>query len=183
VTDSLQHRSGRGIEHHHALFTRDFRSFTGTPPKRFFDSVDYCQAPAYGCGMVSERDVRRAALALPGAYEHTSYEGCPSWRTKPRMFTWIRQDPEALVVWVESLDAKEALLACEPKVFFTTPHYDGYAIVLVRLAAVDAARAKELITESWKLRAPKTLVKQAAAKPTKAPVAKGKKAATKASKR
>jgi hypothetical protein len=115
--------------------------------------------------MISDDDVRRIAMSLPGAYEQPSYEGRPSWRTKPRMFTWIRSDPEALVVWVDSLDAKEALLACEPEVFFTTPHYDGYAIVLVRLEAIDAERARELISESWRLRAPASLKRGSAERP------------------
>lgn len=75
------------------------------------------------------------------------------------MFAWIREDPEALVVWVGSLDEKDALLASDPSTFFTTPHYDGHAIVLVRLGAVDVAEATELLTESWRLRAPKALVK------------------------
>ncbi|HXV59407.1 MAG TPA: MmcQ/YjbR family DNA-binding protein, partial [Vicinamibacteria bacterium] len=61
--------------------------------------------------MVTESQIRRIALSLPGAYERASYEGRPSWRTKPRMFTWIRDDPEALVVWVESLDEKELMIA------------------------------------------------------------------------
>ncbi|HEY7697834.1 MAG TPA: MmcQ/YjbR family DNA-binding protein [Vicinamibacteria bacterium] len=111
--------------------------------------------------MVTESQIRRIAMSLPGAYEQPSYNGRPSWRTKPRMFTWIRDEPEALVVWVESLDDKEILIATEPRVFFTTPHYDGYPIVLVRLEALDVARARELITESWRLRAPKTLLKRA----------------------
>jgi hypothetical protein len=111
--------------------------------------------------MVTESQIRRIAMSLPGAYEQPSYGGGPSWRTKPRMFTWIRDEPEALVVWVESLDDKEILIATEPRVFFTTPHYDGYPIVLVRLEALDVARARELITESWRLRAPKTLLKRA----------------------
>lgn len=98
-------------------------------------------------------------MALPGAYEHASYDGRPSWRTKPRMFTWIRDAPEALVVWVESLDEKEAMIASEPDAFFTTPHYDGYAMVLVRLEAIDSRRAKELIVESWRLRASPGLLK------------------------
>jgi hypothetical protein len=76
------------------------------------------------------------------------------------MFTWIRDRPEALVVWVENLDDKEILIATEPRVFFTTPHYDGYPMVLVRLEAIDAKRARELITESWRLRAPKSLLKK-----------------------
>ena len=99
-------------------------------------------------------------MSLPGAYEQASYDGRPSWRTKPRMFTWIRDKPEALVVWVESLDDKEMMIATEPRVFFTTPHYDGYPMVLVRLEAIDVKRARELITESWRLRAPKVLLKK-----------------------
>ncbi len=110
--------------------------------------------------MVTEAQIRRIAMALPGAYEHASYDGRPSWRTKPRMFTWIRNAPEALVVWVDSLDEKEAMIASEPETFFTTPHYDGYAMVLVRLEAIDARRAKELIAESWRLRAPPGLLKK-----------------------
>jgi len=110
--------------------------------------------------MVTESQIRRVALSLPGAYEQVSYHGRPSWRTKPRMFTWIRDDPEALVVWVESLDDKEMMIATEPRVFFTTPHYDGYPMVLVRLEKIDLKRAKELIEESWRLRAPASLVKK-----------------------
>ncbi len=109
--------------------------------------------------VISHDDVRRIALGLPGAYEQPSFDGRPSWRTKPRMFVWIRDDPEALVVWVESEDDKEALIAASPDTFFTTSHYDGHPIVLVRLDAVDNVEASELITDSWRLRAPKSLVK------------------------
>lgn len=108
--------------------------------------------------VVSHEDVRSIALALPGAYERPSHGGRPAWRTKPRMFTWIRDDPEALVVWVESVEEKAALIESEPAKFFTTPHYQGHPIVLVRLEAVDIQEAAELITESWRLRAPKSLV-------------------------
>ncbi|CAN5655880.1 MmcQ/YjbR family DNA-binding protein [soil metagenome] len=110
--------------------------------------------------MVTTEDVRRIALSLPGTFERESYGGQPSWRTKARMFTWIREDPEALVVWVDSVDERDALLAAEPDAFFTTPHYDGQPILLVRLPAVDVAEATDLITESWCLRAPKTAVKE-----------------------
>jgi hypothetical protein len=109
--------------------------------------------------MISDSDVRRIALGLPGAYEQASHGGRPSWRTKPRGFSWIRDDPEALVVWVESVEDKAALIASDPGKFFTTSHYDGHPIVLVRLGAVDAAEAAELITDSWRLRAPAKLVR------------------------
>ena len=75
------------------------------------------------------------------------------------MFAWIRDDPEALVVWVESEDDKEALLASDADIFFTTPHYDGHPIVLVRLDVVDVDEARELITDSWRVRAPKSAVR------------------------
>ena len=111
-------------------------------------------------GMITEDDVRRIALALPAASERPSYGGRPSWRTPQRMFTWIRDDPEALVVWVESEEDKAAMLASDPATFFTTAHYEGHPIVLVRLEVVDRDEAEELITESWRLRAPKRLVKE-----------------------
>ncbi len=109
--------------------------------------------------MVTEQDVRRIALSLPGAYEQESYGGRPSWRTKPRMFTWIRDDPEALVVWVDSLDDKEALIASDPARFFTTSHYNGHPVVLVALDAIDVDEIRELIVDSWRLRAPPSLTR------------------------
>lgn len=80
------------------------------------------------------------------------------------MFAWIREldQPldEALVVWVESLDEKEVLIASEPGKFFTTPHYDGHAMVLVNLTEVDEGELAELLIESWRQRATKTAVKK-----------------------
>jgi hypothetical protein len=110
--------------------------------------------------VASHDDIRAIALGMPGAEERASYGGRPSWRTKTRMFTWIRDDPEALVVWVESEEEKQALVESEPDRFFTTPHYDGHPVVLVRLDAVDVAEARELVTESWRRRAPRALVKE-----------------------
>jgi hypothetical protein len=109
--------------------------------------------------MVTESDIRRLALALPGTEERASYGGRPSWRTTARMFTWIREDPEALVVWVDSVEEKDAMLSAEPTKFFTTDHYDGQPIVLVALDEVDVTEAEELVTESWRLRAPKAIVR------------------------
>lgn len=75
------------------------------------------------------------------------------------MFVWIRENPEALVVWVESLDEKQALIAAQPKKFFTTSHYDGQPIVLVRLEKVSKKETVDLIIESWRNRATRTAVK------------------------
>lgn len=104
-------------------------------------------------------DVRRAALSLPGAYEQPSYGGSPSWRTPPRMFAWVRDDDGALVLWVESVEEKRALIASAPGTFFTTSHHDGHPVVLVRLEAVDPAELVELVTESWRHRAPRSLTR------------------------
>jgi hypothetical protein len=58
-----------------------------------------------------------------------------------------------------SVEDKEALMASDPDKFFTTPHYNGHPIVLVRLEAVDGHEAAELITEWWRLRAPRSYVR------------------------
>lgn len=108
--------------------------------------------------MITIEQIREIALALPGASEHASYGGRPSWRTKKRMFTWVRDDPEALVVWVDSVAEKEAMLAADPSPFFTTDHYDGHPIVLVDLATVEPDEAAELIADSFRCRAEKRLV-------------------------
>jgi hypothetical protein len=74
------------------------------------------------------------------------------------MFAWLRSDPEALVLWVQSVEDKSALVAAQPQTYFTTDHYDGHPVVLVRLSAIEVAEAAEMITDSWRLRAPKRLV-------------------------
>jgi hypothetical protein len=56
---------------------------------------------------------------------------------------------------VEHLVAKEALLADDPEVFFTTPHFDGYPAVLVRLDRIAVGDLEEVIVEAWLSRAPK----------------------------
>ena len=100
------------------------------------------------------------ALALPEAYEQASYGGAASYRTKPRAFAHLREELDAVVVHVATEEDKHALVASNPSVFFTTPHYDGYAAVLVRLAEVSRDELAELVTDSWRLRAPARAVRQ-----------------------
>jgi hypothetical protein len=68
---------------------------------------------------------------------------------------------EVLVVFCEAED-KEALLQAHPEALFTTPHYDGYAALLVRLADVDRGLLAELLVDSYRLRAPKSLARTVA---------------------
>ena len=118
-------------------------------------------------------DVRRIALALPETEERES-RGLRQWRVKDKLFVWERPlrrsdlqalGPEApdgpiLGARVEHLVAKEALLADDPDVFFTTRHFDGYPAVLVRLHEIDLDDLHEVIVEAWLNRAPKRLVRE-----------------------
>jgi hypothetical protein len=116
-------------------------------------------------------DVERIALELPETSEGLSH-GNRHWRVKEKGFVWERplrrSDLEALGdsapdgpilgARVEHLVAKEALLADDPSVFFTTPHFDGYAAVLVQLEKIGLEDLREVIVEAWLARAPKRLV-------------------------
>ncbi|MFI7124225.1 MmcQ/YjbR family DNA-binding protein [Nonomuraea sp. NPDC050153] len=111
--------------------------------------------------MVTEDDVRRLALALPETVEKTMY-GTPAFYVRGKWFARVREEGPAaagvLVLPVGSEEEKAGLIAAEPAAFFTTPHYDGYAAVLVRFGAVDAEEMGELLADAWRLRAPKRLV-------------------------
>jgi hypothetical protein len=102
--------------------------------------------------VVTDDDVRRIALSLPETTERPSY-GTPGFRVKDKLFARLREDG-ALAVYVSALDEKDALIAAEPDIFFTTPHYDGYAMVLVRLDAVGPQELTEVLTDAWRVRAP-----------------------------
>ena len=119
--------------------------------------------------MATWDDVRRIALALPETAEGTSY-GNPSWKVRGTMFAWERPlrkaerndaDPDGPILGVRVADegVKHALIADDGDVYFTIPHFDGYAAVLVRLERIEVAELAEVITESWLLRAPKRLAR------------------------
>jgi hypothetical protein len=115
-------------------------------------------------------DVRRIALELPETSEEVSRD-LRHWRVKDKGFVWERPlrradlealgdaapDGPILGARVEHLVAKEALLADDPSVFFTTPHFDGYPAVLVRLEPIGLEDLREVIVEAWLARAPKRL--------------------------
>jgi hypothetical protein len=108
--------------------------------------------------MATEDDVRRIALSLPDTEEKPWY-GSPGYKVRDKGFLRIRREAEGgLVVFVGDLGEKEMLLASDPGKFFTTPHYDGHASVLVNLPAIEVDELAELITESWRLRAPRKVL-------------------------
>jgi len=122
--------------------------------------------------MASWDDVRRLALALPETGERVSRE-LRQWRVRDKLFVWERPlrageiealaaappDGPILGARVEHLGAKEALLAEDPQLFFTTPHFDGYAAILVRLDRIAVDDLHEVVVEAWLARAPKPLVR------------------------
>jgi hypothetical protein len=117
-------------------------------------------------------DVERLAVALPETSGGSSY-GNRAWMVKGKAFAWERPlrrgdlealgdrapDGPILGARVEHLVAKEALLADDPEVFFTTPHFDGYPAILVRLERIAVEDLEELLAEAWLTRAPKRLAK------------------------
>ena len=120
--------------------------------------------------MATLEEARRIALALPGTSEKVSW-GSLHWRVRDKGFAWERPlgksdraalgddapTGEILGVRVADLGEKDALVAAEPDVFFTIPHFAGFPAVLVRLAAIEVAELTEVITDAWLDRAPKTL--------------------------
>jgi hypothetical protein len=122
--------------------------------------------------MATWDDVRRIALALAETSEGITHE-TRHWRVRDKGFVWERPlrlkeiealagdapDGPILAARVEHLGAKEALLADDPRVFFTTPHFDGYPAILVRLDRIAVEDLEEVVTEAWLARAPKRLVK------------------------
>jgi hypothetical protein len=106
--------------------------------------------------MATEADVRRLAMALPEVVEKPSY-GTPGFRVRDRLFARLRPEGDAIVVWCDSLEEKDALTRSDPSKFFSTPHYDGHPTVLVRLEALDDDELWEILADSWRNRAPDTL--------------------------
>lgn len=133
--------------------------------------------------MVTFEDVARLALALPETEETTSW-GRLTWavrsggKAKPKGFVWERPlskkdqafltaegadiPPNEVIlgVRVDGLAEKEAILAANPETTFTTPHFNGYPAVLLRLDRVDKEMLQEIITDAWLAVAPRKLADQ-----------------------
>jgi hypothetical protein len=121
--------------------------------------------------MADAADVSRLALSLPGVEEIDS-DGF-DFRVGGKGFIWsyperrpgekrrIRTDIAVLFVGDEA--EKQALLLGEPGTFFTTDGYDGWPLVMLRLAEVGRERLAELVTDAWRMRAPRELAEAYAA--------------------
>jgi len=108
------------------------------------------------------------ALALPEVTEVATAQGTPRWRVKDKLFAWERPlrrgdlealgdaapDGDVLAAHVPDLGARAALIAEQPDLYFTTPHFADYPAVLARLQALGVDELRELLTEAWLVRAP-----------------------------
>jgi hypothetical protein len=115
-------------------------------------------------------DISRIVGGLPGTDETSPR----NWRVGKKLIAWERplrmadyaalgaDAPEGDIFGarVADEDVKFALIGDDPGVYFTTPHFDGYPAVLVRLAEIGVPELEELITEAWLAQAPKTLARQ-----------------------
>jgi hypothetical protein len=122
--------------------------------------------------MATWSDVRRYALALPGASEGATFGGNAAWTVNTKLFAWERplrrsdlaalgdDAPTGPILGVRTadLEMKEAMLRSDPDVYFATPHFDGYPAVLIRLDKITAKELKDVITEAWLARAGKRAV-------------------------
>ena len=119
-------------------------------------------------------DLDELALALPQATKEVSDDGRPAYKVHGKLFCCHRgRRPDALdgngerlddvlMFRVPDLDVKELLLSDARGVYFTTPHFDGYAAVLVRipdLGRLDRDELHELVAEAWLTRAQRRVAK------------------------
>ena len=125
--------------------------------------------------MATMADLDALALALPEATKDVSDDGRPTYLVHGKMFCFHRRPrPDAvdaatgerlddvLVFRVADLDVKELVLADPRGIFFTTPHWNGYAAVLLRvpdLRHVGRDELRDLVVDAWLTRAKKRLAK------------------------
>lgn len=121
--------------------------------------------------MATWEQVRRYALGLPETAEEVS-RGSRAWTVNKKFFVWERPlrksdiaalgpaapTGDVLGVRTPDLEMKDALIASNPAVFFTTPHFEGYPAVLVQLKNIPAKALQRVITEAWIARAPERAV-------------------------
>ena len=113
--------------------------------------------------MVSIDEAARLALELPEVTEGERH-GHRTWSVNGKAFAWERRfskadikrygdvtppDGPIVAVTVEDLGEKEAVLAGHPKAFFTIPHFDRYAAVLIQLKLATKRELRDALIDGW----------------------------------
>lgn len=106
--------------------------------------------------MVTPEELHALALALPQAHERPAW-GRPSFRVKDKIFASMSPDGVEVAIKVAE-DERQALVAGDPATFSVPPHYQNYGMVVVQLATADLDELRELLTEAWRMIAPKRLL-------------------------
>jgi hypothetical protein len=121
--------------------------------------------------MIGVDEVARLALALPDVTEGERH-GHRTWFVAGKAFAWERPFSQAdikrygdatppdgpiLAVAVADLSEKEAVLAADPDAFFTIPHFNGYAAILIQLRRATKRAVREALTDGWLACAPNAL--------------------------
>jgi hypothetical protein len=124
--------------------------------------------------MTTMADLDELALGLPQTTKEVSDDGRPAYLVHSKLFCFHRgrrrdavdetgeRLDDVLMFRVADLGVKELLLADERRVYFTTPHFDGYPAVLMRipdLARIDRGELEEMVVEAWLTRAQKRVAK------------------------
>jgi hypothetical protein len=110
--------------------------------------------------MAGWKDVAAIGRRFPGVEEGTWF-GTPALKVAGKGgFCRMRTDPDALVIRVPDIEDKEAMLEGDPDVYFTTPHYDGYPFVLVRLEKIKRKELEGLVEDAWRTRATNKLISE-----------------------
>ena len=106
--------------------------------------------------MADWQTVRELASRFPEV--ETSLQGRAAWRVRGRLFAWQarERDGGGLAVRVDR-DEKELLLGSNPDVYFSSPHYDGYPGVQIRLERIGRDELFERLQDAWLIQAPKRL--------------------------
>jgi hypothetical protein len=121
--------------------------------------------------MATWDELRQIAMSLPEVSERADRSGIRQWRVKDKLMVWERPlrrsdfealgesapDGPILGARVPDVGAKEALLADDGDIYFTTPHFDGYPAILVQMDNISIKELEELVVEAWLTQAPKRL--------------------------
>jgi len=108
-------------------------------------------------GVMTRDQFAAIALSFPGAEAGTSY-GMPSFKVRGKFFTRVRDEDDSAVLQDVPFDERDLLIEAEPATFHVTKHYDGYPIVLARLATLDTDQLRGFLERRWRKLATRAMI-------------------------